>query len=117
MAQVPVSMQVVVYPRDKSVKPYPATIVGYAWLTGLSVGGGPMPGGSGGHPDQTLPGDLPHPAHPIVLPPVDQPPPVEGSGASITITVKEAPANGGWGVNTDEGWYWTPGPGQAGPKR
>jgi hypothetical protein len=52
-----------------------------------------------------------------VLPPVEQPPPVEGSGASITITVKEAPASGGWGVNTDEGWYWTPGPGQAGPKR
>jgi hypothetical protein len=35
MAQVPVSMQVVVYPRDKSVKPYPATICGFAWITGL----------------------------------------------------------------------------------
>jgi hypothetical protein len=100
-------MQVVIYPRDKSVKPYPATIVGYAWATGLGVGGGPMPGGE------------PHPEHPIVLPPVDQPPPVDtgGGGASITITVKQAPANGGWGVNTDEGWYWTPGPGQAGPKK
>jgi hypothetical protein len=106
MAQVPVSMQVVVYPRDKSVKPYPATICGYAWITGLSVGGGPSPGGDA------------HPEHPIVLPPVDQPPPVDtGGGGSITITVKEAPASGGWGVNTDEGWYWTPGPGQAGPKK
>jgi hypothetical protein len=97
-------MQVMIYPRDKSVKPYPATIVGAAWITGLSVGGGPMPGGDA------------HPEHPIVLPPVDQPPPVD-PGPNITITVKEAPANGGWGANSDEGWYWTPGPGQAGPKK
>jgi hypothetical protein len=101
MAQVPVSLQVVIYPRDKSVKPYPATIVGYAWITGLAPGGGPMPGGGG----------------PIELPPIDVPPPVEGDGTSITITVKEAPAAGGWGLNLDEGWYWTPGAGQAGPKK
>ena len=125
MAQVPVSMQVVIYPRDKSVKPYPATVVGYAWLSNVGVGGAPMPGGpdappagAGPHPEHPIyPGASPE--HPIVLPPVDQPPPVDtgGGGASITITVKQAPASGGWGVNTDEGWYWTPGPGQAGPKK
>jgi hypothetical protein len=119
MAQVPISMQVVVYPRDKSVKPYPATIVGYAWTTGLAPGGGPMPGGPGAppRPDHTLPGDLPHPEHPIVLPPIDKPPPVsEGPGMEITLTVKQAPAEGGWGLNLDEGWYYNPGPGEAGPK-
>jgi len=104
MAQVPVSMQVVIYPRDKSVKPYPATLVGYAWLTGL-------------HPDVSPPGAQPHPEHPIVLPPVEQPPPVQEGGGGITITVKQAPASGGGGLNLDEGWYWTPAPGQAGPKR
>jgi hypothetical protein len=122
MAQVPVSMQVTIYPRDKSVKPYPATIVGYAWITGLEVGGGPMPGGGGdpAHPDQGLPGhgSTPGtPTHPIVLPPVEQPPPVEESGVGITITVKAAPPSGGWGLNLDEGWYYSPGTGQAGPKR
>jgi len=104
MAQVPVSMQVTIYPRDKSVKPYPATIVGYAWITGLK-------------PDASPPGAQPHPEHPIVLPPVDQPPPVEEGGGAITITVKQAPSSGGWGVNTTEGWYYAPGQGQPGPKR
>jgi hypothetical protein len=119
MAQVPVSMQVTIYPRDKSVKPYPATIVGYAWLTGVGVGGGPMPGGGGDPPhiDHTLPGDQPGISHPIVLPPVDVPPPVNEAGGSITITIKEAPPSGGWGLNLDEGWYYSPGTGQAGPKR
>jgi hypothetical protein len=121
MAQVPVSMQVTIYPRDKSVKPYPATIVGYAWITGLAPGGGPMPGGPGdAHPDHTLPGDLPHPAHPIVLPPIDLPPPVDpgiDQPGGFTITVKPAPQGGGWGINTEEGWYYKPGPHSAGPKR
>jgi len=108
MSQVPVSMQVIIYPRDKSIDPYPATIVGYAWITGLQVGGGPMPGGR--------PGDA-HPEHPIVLPPIEEPPPVEETGVGITITVKKAPESGGWGCNLDEGWYYAPGAGQAGPKR
>ncbi len=119
MAQIPVSMQVTIYPRNKSVPPYPATIVGYAWLTGVGVGGGPMPGGPGSpaHPDQGLPGSQPGVEHPIVLPPVDKPPPVNESGMEITLTVKEAPATGGWGLNLDEGWYYAPGPSEAGPKR
>jgi hypothetical protein len=125
MAQVPVSMQVVVYPRDKSVKPYPATIVGYAWITGLAPDHG-LPGdqphpdhglpGDQPHPDHGLPGAQPHPEHPIVLPPVDVPPPVDQSGLEITLTVKQAPEEGGWGLNLDEGWYYNPGPSEAGPK-
>lgn len=96
MAQVPVSMQVVVYPRNKTVKPYPATIVGYAWITGLEVGGGPV--------------------MPPELPPIEQPPPVEDDGR-IAIVLKPAPEEGGWGFAAKEGWYWSPGTGHAEPKR
>jgi len=35
----------------------------------------------------------------------------------ITLTVKKAPDSGGWGINTDEGWYYAPGATQPGPKR
>jgi len=98
-------MQVMIYPRNKTDAPYPATIVGEAWITGLQVGGGPAE-------------PQPHPEHPIVLPPVEQPPPVEETpGVGITITLKKAPPEGGWGVNLEEGWYYAPGPTQAGPKR
>ena len=106
MAQVPVSMQVVVYPRNKTVAPYPATLVGYAWITGLEVGGGPMPGGP-------PPGE---PAHPIELPPVTEPPPVQDDG-KIAVIIKPAPEGGGWGFAAQQGWYYAPGAGGAGPKR
>jgi len=95
MAQVPVSMQVMIYPRNKTVKPYPATVVGYAWITGLEVGGGPV-----------VPPDLP---------PETEPPPVE-EDRHIAIIVKPAPESGGWGFAKDQGWYYKPGEGQAGPK-
>lgn len=72
-------------------------LIGEATLTGLGVGGGPMPPGPGGgpgyrpehpiywppgtqpHPEHPIyypPGSLPHPEHPIVLPkpPIDPPP-------------------------------------------
>lgn len=97
MAMVPVSMQVVIYPRNKTVAPYPATIVGYAWLTGLSVGGGPVE-----PPEQ--------------LPPIDPGPPVDNN-LNIAVIVKEAPKSGGWGFAADEGWFYAPGPTQPGPKR
>ena len=42
MAEVPVTIQCMIYPRDKSGKPYPATVVGFASITGLQVGGGPI---------------------------------------------------------------------------
>jgi len=109
MAQVPVSMQVIVYPRNKTVKPYPATIVGYAWITGLEPGGGPMPGG----------GDE-HPAHPIELPPIEEPPPIPDvppdQTPHVTLIVKPAPAEGGWGCSNDDGWFYVPPPDTARPK-
>lgn len=64
---------------------------GVASLSGLGVGGGPMPPGSDAHPEHPIagpppqiwpspghpahpivpPGGYPHPEHPIVLPPVE----------------------------------------------
>jgi|SRR5262252_5996266 len=98
MAQVKMSYACVIYPMEKGgsvPRPYKAMIVGQAWQTDLEVGGGP-----------------------IILPPVDQPPPVvEDPSGGITITVKPAPAEGGWGINTEEGYYFVPPPGEARPKR
>ena len=85
MAAVEITISGVCY--DKlSRTARPVTIIGEATLTGLSVGGGPMPGGGGEGiwgPTDPFPGyGLPkpplHPAHPIVLPP-DKPvdPPVD----------------------------------------
>lgn len=110
MSQVPVSMQVIVYPKNKTVEPFPATIVGYAWITGLEVGGGPMPGGPGAQPPSGA-----QPEHPIVLPPVEEPPPTDPF-PTVSLDVKQPPAEGGWGFKADTGWYYDPGT-TAGPKR
>lgn len=102
MSAVPVTMQVIVYPRDKSVEPYPATMVGMAWITGLQVGGGPMPGGD--HVDNSLP-------------PVEEPPPDQPLEQMLTLVAKEPPAEGGWGWFPEYGWVYSRGSGQSGPKR
>src|SRR5215469_14354807 len=64
MGYVPVTISAVIFPKGKSAddQPEAVTIVGYAWVTGLGVGGGPV------LPPPT-PGEPPHPEHPIVLPP------------------------------------------------
>jgi hypothetical protein len=92
MASVPVTLVGVAYTDKTGNPPTPVTIVAEMYATGLSVGGGPSPGGpypdqglpgqppgiwpSPGHPDQGLPpggvGVWPspgHPAHPIYNPP------------------------------------------------
>lgn len=111
MAAVPVTIVATIYPKDKSVEPYPATIVGFAQISGLEVGGGPiLP------PDEVPPVDPPltiwgganepFPTHPIVLPdpivPPDQPP------AAADKEVHE-----GWNFNDGKdpqypnvGWYY-----------
>lgn len=86
MSAVPVTLIGMFYPRNKTEPPFPATFVGYATITDLEVGGGPiLP------PDEVPPVDpplviwpnppegiAPIPEHPIVLPdpitPPDQPP-------------------------------------------
>lgn len=126
MAEVPVTIQAMVYPRDKSGDPYPATIVGFAEITGLKPGGGPiLP------PDEVPPvepplgiwpnppeGQAPHPEHPIVIPEPPIPPDVT---PPTTDKVHE-----GWNFNDgsnpkypNTGWYYVyvPAPGSPGPKR
>lgn len=148
MAAVPVVLQVMVYPKDKSVKPYPATLAGFATIAGLEVGGGPVvPPGSelppevppevwppiDLHPDHTLPGDLPHPehpiapggppprpTHPIVLPPI--PPEIPPDPPVSTQPIKPNAWNWNDGTNPaypNTGWFYVhvPGAGQPGPKK
>ena len=45
--------------------PRPCVVTGLA--SELGIWGGPIIPPSGDHPDNTLPGDLPHPEHPIVI--------------------------------------------------
>lgn len=124
MAVVPVTINGVAYPKTKDAgsKPFPVTIVGYAWVTGLAPDNKPPvpPDPGAPHPSHpiALPGDPwwgadLSPEHPIVLPPVDEVPP------EITKpeTPKPPPADGGWGWSPTYGWGYFPPPDAARPKR
>src|SRR4029077_8079553 len=117
MAAIEVTISGVLY--DKlSRTTRPCVLIGEASITGLEVGGGPMPGGPGGGepplgiwgPPTMPPGywgggmgpgvkPQPHPEHPIVLPPDLPPeiPPPNGGGSPIPIDWKT-----GWTEET--GW-------------
>jgi hypothetical protein len=107
MSVVPVTINGIAYPKNKKDPPFPVTIVGQAWISGLKPGGGPAPGGPpleiwgdiGDYIDAGLPLPQPPPTQPD--PPVDKPP----------------PANGGWGWSSDFGWFYVPGSGSAGPRK
>lgn len=119
MAAVPVTIQALVYPKNKSVPPYPATIVGLASITGLEVGGGPvMPpdikpdpplviwgGGNEPMPTPPIAGFLPDGTFPE-LP--DKPP----------AQVEKPHAGWNWSVAKSQ-WYflYVPGSGEAQPKK
>jgi hypothetical protein len=123
MGAVPVTIVATIYPKDKSVKPYPATIVGYANITGLEVGGGPiLP------PDECPPvdppnviwgGNDPFPGYGLPEPPI---PPIDPpAGGSTTDSV-----HAGWNFNDGKnpeypntGWYFVyiPDEGEAQPKK
>ena len=116
MAEIPVIIVGTVFPRDKSVDPYPATITGWAHIAGLEVGGGPI-----------LPPDE--------VPPVEPPLVIWGGGGIgdyIDAGLPEPPTppekppsppekpHEGWNWSqAKSGWYYlyVPGEGQAGPKR
>jgi hypothetical protein len=104
-------------------------LVGDASLTGLGIGGGPLPGGPGpgpGGPRPSHPIALPgdpwwgqdlRPTHPIALPgdpwwpkPPTEPPPDAG-------VVKPPPAEGGWGYHPEYGWGYFPMGQSASPKK
>jgi hypothetical protein len=122
MGAVPVTISGVMFPKGKSAddEPVPCTIVGYAWATGLGVGGGPimpspLPPGTPAHPIVLPPAPPGEPTHPIVLPePPEIEPPDPPSDPSI---VKPPPPGGGWGWSPEYGWGYFPGTGGAGPKK
>lgn len=111
----------------------PVTLVGEASLTGIGVGGGPMPGGPGGQP----PSDA-HPEHPIYWPPgiwgpPDMPPGFWGGGMGPGVKPqppilpdppeppadgvgKPPPPDGGWGYHPDYGWGYFPPSTEPSPK-
>lgn len=119
MSAVPVTIHCMIYPRNKTVEPYPATLVGFAEITGLEVGGGPiLP------PDVIPPVEPPlviwPPEGPLegaeVLPvwPLDPPvPPVEPP------TAVEKPHEGWNWSAANSGWYYLyiPREGEASPKK
>jgi hypothetical protein len=111
MGVVPVTFSGMIYPKNKKDPPYPAVFVGSAWVTGLGVGGGPMPGGPGGEPPHVEP--PPHVEHPIELPPDTPPPEIP----SPPTEAKPPPPEGGWGWSPEYGWGYFPGPGDAQPHR
>ena len=121
MSHVPVTINGIMYPKNKKDPPQPVTIVGYAWISGLEVGGGPvippevLPP-EGAHPSHPIwPPQEPHPEHPIVLPPVD--PPVPPDIPEPPDAVKPPPPEGGWAWGPNVGWIYVPGEGTPGPKR
>jgi hypothetical protein len=133
MGVVPVTINCVIFPKAKGgsvPQPYPATLVGNAWLTGLSVGGGPIQPETPPPIEPGLPGK---PTFPIWGPPGIELPPGEGyppvAGHPLPeppnggqppdppTMVKPPPPDGGWGYSPTYGWGYFPGPGDAGPKK
>jgi len=104
MAAVPVIINGVFMPSGKSAndKPIKGTMLGYASIQGLEVGGGPV---------------IPDPPPDI---PDTNPPDHPDSGPNIAVIIKPAPSTGGWGL-AQQGvggplqWYYVPA--QAGPKK
>jgi len=119
MGVVPVTINGVAYPKNKKDPPFPVTIVGYAWITGLHPDANPPTDQP--YPDHGLPGPQPHPEHPIVippeLPPIEEPPPETPLDQLLTLVAKPPPAEGGWGWFPEYGWVYSPAAGTAGPKR
>lgn len=117
MSAVPVTIVCMVYPRDKSTEPYPATLAGYAHITGLGVGGGPIDPPPDITPKPPLViwggGNEPFPTPPIELPGIDNPPPDKPP-------VAVEPPHEGWNWSAAKsGWYflYVPREGAASPKK
>src|SRR5215472_16781355 len=92
MAVVPVTINCVIFPKAKGgsvPQPYPATIVGNAWVTGLSVDN--QPPGAQPPPIETPPGQ---PVFPIWGPPGIELPPGAGYPPVASHLLPEPP-NGG----------------------
>ena len=116
MAEVPITFQGMMYPKNKTVPPYAFTALGMASITGLQVGGGPIEpppdivpepplviwggGGVGDHIDWIMP-------YPPDGPP--DPPPTQ---------VQKPHEGWNWSVAKAQWYYlYVPGEGVAQPKK
>jgi len=102
MAAVPVIIHGVFMPsaKDADSQPIKGTLIGYASIQGLEVGGGPI---------------IPPDGSPVD-PPID-PPGQPDSG--LAVVIKPAPVTGGWGLASQGGelqWFFAPAKGGPGPK-
>lgn len=123
MAAVPIQIDGVLWDHAQK-KGTKVSLIGHAFILGLSVGGGPIippdttPPDGGLHPEHpiVLPPDNggAHPEHPIVMPP-DQPPPTGTPDEDGFL--KAPPAEGGWGYHKDYQWLYKPRADQAQPKK
>ena len=130
MAAVEITISGVLYDKlGRTTRP--VVLIGEASLTGLGVGGGPMPPGDGPpgiwgptdpRPGYGLPGQQPpigaHPEHPIYYPPGiwgpndprpgwGLPKPPDGPPENATEP-KPPPDGGGWGWHPEYGWGYFP---------
>lgn len=124
MAAVEVTISGMLYDKINRTQQN-VVLIGEAFLTGLSVGGGPIipppedkpprpPLGIWPNPPE---GQAPLPSHPIALPgdpwwpkpPIEPPTPQPPEG-------KPPPAEGGWGWWPPYGWGYFPGTSSPGPK-
>lgn len=119
MAAVPVTFTGLLFDKKNKTQQN-VTFIGLASLTGLGVGGGPVEPPPDIQPEPPLeiwggPFDPPHPAHPIVLPPLPEQPPDPTTPPGIIPKPHE-----GWNWSAaKQGWYYLhiPGPGDAQPKK
>lgn len=94
-------------------------LIGEASLTGLGVGGGPMPPGPGGPVHIWGGGNVPMPSPPIAnVPGAPGYRPPEPGGPPPDAGIKPPPSTGGWGYVglPGFGWAYYPGTHEAGPK-
>ena len=95
MAEVPITFHGMMYPKDKSVKPYPFTALGVANVTGLELGGGPI----------IPPEEVPPVDPPLVIwgGPID---PYPDHGLPVPPTPPDTPPSPP--QKPHEGWNWKP---------
>ena len=114
MAAKPIQIACLVYPKNKTVEPFPATIYGVSWDPTVGVGGGPIidpPPDITPEPPLVIwgGGNEPFPTPPIEIP--EEPP--------VQPPTQVEPPHEGWNWSkAKSGWYflYVPGEGEAEPK-